>query len=632
MHRRKSSIIPSLLSLAGLGLVVSPLTHAASLYVTSTAAPNPSATCTQAVPCHLDDALNIAATNSADDEVLLVAPSTFNGIRDVRYSPALSDWDRDLSIRVSSGDGVFDGAGNSVAFWLHSRHGNITVEDIRLRDVGWQGGTLIQDFPIRITSDSGTITLRNVTVQDNIRYVSGSPNPGNAGASLTSLMGTVVVEDSTFLRNQPGALLLAGDHAILRGSSFVDNKPHFSDSNTQGAVRVLAATVQAENNSFFRNECLEADHAGALEVVFNTAFPSSPGADSQIRNNQFIDNAGERCAGAIHLERPSPAGTTFIANVAVDGNTFDGNDTVNLSGGAVRAELGKGMRLLMRSNLAINNRSLIHPPAGVVTSGAVLFAELRDNANAFVINNTILDNETGESDTHGGAVHLRALSDQNDLGVYNNILIDNPANGSSGPDSDLFIDGNTNASVSIRYNRLGSSSVFSGPLVTVSDNLLSGAPGFVNRAGGDYHLAMSSPLIDAGLDPGLSLLPVSDFDGQARVQHAAVDIGADEYSGALLRQVTVMKFGGGDGSVGSLPAGLVCGVGCSTGNGYFEEGSTIGLIALADGDSEFVGWDGDCDSVSTPGTMLTVGSSSNTCFAFFKPRPAGARVFDDGFE
>ena len=627
-HHARRNLAPLLLILLGVS-IGAPLS-AATLYVNSSAAPSPSASCSSGSPCHLGDALDIAAANAEDDEILLTAPSTFNGPRDIKYTPGTSDWDRDLTIRVDSGDGVFDGAGNSVEFWLFSRHGDITLQGIRLRDAGWGGGTLIQDFPIRITSDTGTLTLRDVTVQDNVRYVSGSPNPGNAGAHLHSTLGSVVVEDSSFLRNQPGALLLQGEHAILRRSTFVENRPHSADQNTQGAVRVLAATIDAEDNSFYRNECLESGHAGALQVAFNTAIPGG-GTASSISGNRFVDNAGDHCAGAILLERPTPAGTTFIANVALDGNTFDGNEAANLSGGAVRAELGKGMRLLMRSNLAINNRTLIHPPAGSLTSGPVLFAELNDNASVRLLNNSILDNETAESSSFGGAVHLRALSEQSVADVYNNILIDNPADGGSGSDSDLFIDGNTNAQVSVRYNRLGNSSVFSGPGVVVSDNLLSGAPGFVDRNGGDYHLDAMSPLIDAGYDPGLGLLPATDIDGQSRIQNGTVDIGADEYSGALLRQVTVMKFGGGDGSVGSLPAGLICGVGCSTGSGYFEEGSSIGLIALADGDSEFVGWDGDCDSTATPGTMLTVGSS-NTCFAWFRPRPAGALVFRDGFE
>jgi hypothetical protein len=58
------------------------------------------------------------------------------------------------------------------------------------------------------------------------------------------------------------------------------------------------------------------------------------------------------------------------------------------------------------------------------------------------------------------------------------------------------------------------------------------APGFVNPAGNDYHLAGGSPMIDSG-DPGLSVFP-EDIDGQPRVTDGngdgvvRRDVGADE--------------------------------------------------------------------------------------------------------
>jgi len=54
-------------------------------------------------------------------------------------------------------------------------------------------------------------------------------------------------------------------------------------------------------------------------------------------------------------------------------------------------------------------------------------------------------------------------------------------------------------------------------------------PLFVDRAGGDYHLALGSPCIDAGYDAAVQTGWV-DMDGQARIQGAHVDIGADEFA------------------------------------------------------------------------------------------------------
>ena len=54
-------------------------------------------------------------------------------------------------------------------------------------------------------------------------------------------------------------------------------------------------------------------------------------------------------------------------------------------------------------------------------------------------------------------------------------------------------------------------------------------PLFVNPQGGDFHLQIRSPCIDAGTDTA-SDLPDSDFDGEPRIQGIHCDMGADECS------------------------------------------------------------------------------------------------------
>lgn len=67
----------------------------------------------------------------------------------------------------------------------------------------------------------------------------------------------------------------------------------------------------------------------------------------------------------------------------------------------------------------------------------------------------------------------------------------------------------------------------SGATRVVNDtSSLQGLPGYVNQAGQDFHPAVGSPLIDAGLnDPANGAL---DFDGKPRTIGAATDIGAFE--------------------------------------------------------------------------------------------------------
>ena len=55
-------------------------------------------------------------------------------------------------------------------------------------------------------------------------------------------------------------------------------------------------------------------------------------------------------------------------------------------------------------------------------------------------------------------------------------------------------------------------------------NVLAQDPRFVDPAAHDYHLRVDSPAIDAGVDAGVTV----DWEGDARPQGAAPDIGADE--------------------------------------------------------------------------------------------------------
>lgn len=60
---------------------------------------------------------------------------------------------------------------------------------------------------------------------------------------------------------------------------------------------------------------------------------------------------------------------------------------------------------------------------------------------------------------------------------------------------------------------------------TLSNNLTTGDPRFVNAAAGDYHLLDGSPAIDKGT---ASQAPLFDFSDASRPQGLGYDIGAYE--------------------------------------------------------------------------------------------------------
>ena len=84
-----------------------------------------------------------------------------------------------------------------------------------------------------------------------------------------------------------------------------------------------------------------------------------------------------------------------------------------------------------------------------------------------------------------------------------------------------------------------------------ADRNMGDDPLFVDPEAGDFHLQDASPCIDAGtsLAPGLT---TTDFDGDARVQGSAVDIGVDEFgSGSPPSLVELIAFtaAGAEGGV-----------------------------------------------------------------------------------
>ena len=81
----------------------------------------------------------------------------------------------------------------------------------------------------------------------------------------------------------------------------------------------------------------------------------------------------------------------------------------------------------------------------------------------------------------------------------------------------------------------GGGTILSG-VGTLTTNLVSNNPGFVNAAAGHYQLKAGSPAIDAGTDPGtvngVSLAPAYEYgnlSGLPRPKHGKIDIGAYEY-------------------------------------------------------------------------------------------------------
>lgn len=265
--------------------------------------------------------------------------------------------------------------------------------------------------------------------------------------------------------------------------------------------------------------------------------------------------------------REGYGGGVFI--VSLNTNTLNGNSLQGNTGSAADRGVGGGLALWCPAALSDNvvqgnTASTVDDGSG---GGLVVFqgpATLR--ANAF-ISNTAASNAAAVG--RGGGL---LLGDCRRFTLTNNLLVDNHANAAGGG---LFVEGLEDHSegvclhTTIAHNRGCGQGVFvrddatvvftntiiaghetvgitvtqrssvrlqatlwyengmnvAGPVLTGTVNLYDD-PSFVDPSGWDYHLAASSPAIDAGVDAGVT----TDMDGEPRPFGSGYDLGADEFT------------------------------------------------------------------------------------------------------
>ena len=150
------------------------------------------------------------------------------------------------------------------------------------------------------------------------------------------------------------------------------------------------------------------------------------------------------------------------------------------------------------------------------------------DGTAYVQNCTLADNAAGglQMETYDGG----------QFNVYNTISFNNGG-------SDFFT-GHIDNTPNVSFSLYESGSGFNGfsNIIPVSNYTLFNGPG-------DYHLAQTSPAINAG-DPGLSYAGQTDLDGNARVSGGRIDIGA--YESNFVPNQYKVNSQLDDGSVGTL--------------------------------------------------------------------------------
>lgn len=315
-----------------------------------------------------------------------------------------------------------------------------------------------------------------------------------SGLTIRGVGGFAVLDAAGQASGGKGTWVIQGDDTTVEWVEFTGAA--VPDQNGAG-IRLEGTNLVVDHCSFHDNEdgILAGDNADSDIVITHSEFDHNGQGDGQshnlyinhVRSLTFAYNRSRRSYVG-HGLKSRAAETRVLYNVLADEADGQGSYQVDLPNGGLAILLGN---VIEQGPLAEN-------------SGMVSFAEeAATNASQalYVVNNTFV-NDLG----HGTFIRNAGATDAT---VTNN----------------LFVGGGT---------------ALDGPGV-VTTCLETDATGFVDAAGGDYHLLEGSPAVDAGSDPGTtadgeSLLPSQELgaDGEevSRATVGALDLGAFEWGQA----------------------------------------------------------------------------------------------------
>lgn len=442
-------------------------------------------------------AIAVATTN----DTVVVAPGTW-------FEAGLSFLGKAITVR---GEGplptVIDLQGGGPAFvFASAENAGSILEDITIVNGGaGQGSVLLVDGSSPIVRRCNISTSGGVAIL--VDQVTASPVfesctfSGNATVARI-LDGFASFTDCDFSANTDcifyEAPLVVG---AIGSSGLVRNCRFWGNAGDQ--VRVTSAgVVEIEDCSFTGNQAV------SLQAVFQTGV-----ADVFLRRCRFENNVALSPPYVVRIlnARLTIEDCDFVSNTAsseiVNVLSFDRFEVVRsrFIGNTGQALAVIRTRGLAESCAFVGNDS---PDAGAGASVGGL------NGEFAVRNCTFAANSSGS-----GAGGLFISSTASPDIVQNCILVAN----SGMPGSEQLGINAANTLATVSYSNVeggfpGTGNIDVDPL-------------FANLAGGDVHLAMGSPCIDAG-DPNVAVLTAADFEGDPRVLGAGVDLGADEVGAA----------------------------------------------------------------------------------------------------
>ncbi len=335
----------------------------------------------------------------------------------------------------------------------------------------------------------------------------------------------------------------------------------FSQATTDDEVRLAQGTYKEADISVNNNL------RGGYDTKFTKTVndPSKTIIDAAQLGRVLLIQAGQHTVENLTVKGGATSGAggaiyVWLSASPVLTNLIVLSSTANLGGGGIAIETD-GQPILQK--VAISNTHSLEKGGGIYISkgkitlnGLTIFAATADQQGG------ALYNEQGQLTLTNNFIYGNTSANSDGGAIYNNggtlSLINNSFYGNSAPkgkggtvyfnagtaltfinnivaNSTATVGGGTYfvlpATKNIDYNNYWNNSTNSN--VSLGAHDLAVNPLFVDETGYNYHILISSPMIDQGATPAIPL--TSDIDGNVRPSDQNYDIGADEVSSCLVR-------------------------------------------------------------------------------------------------